>query len=179
MWSITTHVLIRNEDLWHDIIYTPRERTRVPKYNPTFTAKIIGAILWQYLNSMSWGSESINSHNYPFVEALWQCLFSFIKLCNSFQLAQIINPLSILTVEAVIHPKLNTFVAATKQPYEWLSPSVCPSICPSACHTSFTMFPSSYHHEIFSSDYQWQKWCSYKRTRSELKGRGHRGQNRI
>ena len=35
--------------------------------------------------------------------------------------------------------------------------SVCPSICPSVCHTFLTMFPSSYHHEIFRSYYQWPK----------------------
>ena len=33
--------------------------------------------------------------------------------------------------------------------------SVCPSVCPSVrlsiCHTFLTMFPSSYHHEIFRS----------------------------
>ena len=42
--------------------------------------------------------------------------------------------------------------------------SVCPSVCPSVrlsiwlsgCHTFLTMFPSSYHHEIFSY-YQWPK----------------------
>ena len=28
-------------------------------------------------------------------------------------------------------------------------PSVRPSVCLSVCHTFFTMFPSSYHHEIF------------------------------
>ena len=39
----------------------------------------------------------------------------------------------------------------------------------------FTMFPSSYHHEIF----QWQKWCLCKMSRSEAKGQGHRGQNPI
>ena len=30
------------------------------------------------------------------------------------------------------------------------------SVCPSVCHTFLTMFPSSYHHEIFSY-YQWPK----------------------
>ena len=30
-------------------------------------------------------------------------------------------------------------------------PSVCPSVCPSVRHTFLTMFPSSYHHEIFRS----------------------------
>ena len=29
--------------------------------------------------------------------------------------------------------------------------SVRPSVCLSVCHTFFTMFPSSYHHEIFRS----------------------------
>ena len=57
------------------------------------------------------------------------------------------------------------FLAATKQLYKWYFPSVCPSVCPSVrpsvcpsvCHTFLTMFPSSYHHEIFRSYYQWQK----------------------
>ena len=34
-------------------------------------------------------------------------------------------------------------------------------------HTFFTMFPSSYHHEIFRSYYQWQKWRPCKRSRSQ------------
>ena len=72
------------------------------------------------------------------------------------------------------------FLAATKQLYKWYFPSVClsvrPSVCPSV--TPFlTMFPSSYHHEIFRSYYQWQKWRPCKRSRSEVKGQGHRGHN--
>ena len=75
------------------------------------------------------------------------------------------------------------FLAATKQLYEWFSPSVrlsvrlsvCLSVRPSVCHTFLTMFPSSYHHEIFRSYYQWQKWRPCKRSRSEVKGQGHRG----
>ena len=73
------------------------------------------------------------------------------------------------------------FLAATKQLYEWFSPSVrpsvCPSVCLSVCHTFLTMFPSSYHHEIFRSYYQWPKWRPCKRSRSEVKGQGHRGHN--
>ena len=50
------------------------------------------------------------------------------------------------------------FLAATKQLYKWYFPSVCPSVCLSVCpsvrHTFLTMFPSSYHHEIFRSYYQ-------------------------
>ena len=71
------------------------------------------------------------------------------------------------------------FLAATKQLYEWSFPSVCLSVCPSVClsvcHTFLTMFPSSYHHDIFRSYYQWQKWRPCKRSRSEVKGQGHRG----
>ena len=44
-------------------------------------------------------------------------------------------------------------------------------------HTFLTMFPSSYHHEIFRSYYQWQKWCPCKSSRSEVKGQGRRGHN--
>ena len=65
--------------------------------------------------------------------------------------------------------------------YKWYFPSVCLSVCPSVClsvcHTFFTMFPSSYHHEIFRSYYHGQKWCPCKRSRSEVKGQGHRGQH--
>ena len=69
------------------------------------------------------------------------------------------------------------FLAATKQLYDWFSPSVCPSVRPSVRHTFFTMFPSSYHHEIFRSYYHGQKWCPCKSSRSEVKGQGHRGQH--
>ena len=61
------------------------------------------------------------------------------------------------------------FLAATKQLYDLFSPSVCPSVCLSICHTFFTMFPSSYHHEIFRNYYQWQKWRPWKRSRSKVK----------
>ena len=79
------------------------------------------------------------------------------------------------------------FLAATKQLYEWFCLSVClfVSVCPSGRtyvltsvrHTFLTMFPSSYHHEIFRSYYQWRKWHPCKKSRSEVKGPGHRGQH--
>ena len=40
---------------------------------------------------------------------------------------------------------------------------------PSVRHTFLIMFPSSYHHEVFRSYYQWQKWCQCKRSRSKVK----------
>ena len=64
------------------------------------------------------------------------------------------------------------FLAATMQLYDLVQsvwPSVCPSVCLSFCHTFFTMFPSLYHHEIFRSYYQWQKWFPCKRSRSKVK----------
>ena len=69
------------------------------------------------------------------------------------------------------------FLAATKQLYKWYFPSVRLSVCLSVRHTFLTMFPSSYHHEIFRTYYQWQKWRPCKRPRSEVKGQGHRGHN--
>ena len=52
--------------------------------------------------------------------------------------------------------------------YEWFSR--CPSARLSVCHTILTMFPSSYHHEIFS----WvitisRMWCPCKRSRWNVK----------
>ena len=41
--------------------------------------------------------------------------------------------------------------------------------CCRSPNVSFTMFSSWYHHEIFSSDYLWQKWCLCKMSRSEVK----------
>ena len=72
-----------------------------------------------------------------------------------------------------IAEQIHSFLAATKQLYEWFSPSVCPSVF----DTLFTMFLSSYHHEIFRSYYRWQNWGTFKRSRSEVKDQGHRGQH--
>ena len=47
--------------------------------------------------------------------------------------------------------------------------SVRLSVCLSVCDTLFTMFLSSYHHEIFRSYYHWQKWCPCERSRSKVK----------
>ena len=55
-------------------------------------------------------------------------------------------------------------LAATKQLYKWYFPSVRLSVC----HTFLTMFPSSYHHEIFRSYYQWPKWGPCKRSKVKV-----------
>ena len=59
------------------------------------TKQITRDILLQHLNGMFQGFLSINPHNYLFVEALRQCLLSFIYLPHSFRLAQTINHLSV------------------------------------------------------------------------------------
>ena len=51
--------------------------------------------------------------------------------------------------------------------------------CCRSLNALLTMFPSSFHHEIFRSYYQWQKWFPCKRSRSEVKGQGHRGHDPI
>ena len=57
----------------------------------------------------------------------------------------------------LIAPLFSFFLAATKQLYKWYFPSVRLSVRLSVCHTFLTMFPSSYHHEIVRSYYQWPK----------------------
>ena len=51
----------------------------------------------------------------------------------------------------------------------WLVQSVSLSVRLSVRHTFFTMFPPSYHHGIFRSDYHGQKWCPCKWSRSKVK----------
>ena len=86
---------------------------------------------------------------------------------NNITIDFVIFIFSVYTPWANLLPEL--FSAATKQLYEWSSPSVRLSVCLSVCHTFLTMFPSSYHHEIFRSYYQWQKWRPCKRSRSKVK----------
>ena len=119
-----------------------------------------------------WTSRKITYAVFPFFLVSWIVCFSVMRW------SQVALP----GVPPACDPVITTcFLAATKQLYEWFSPSVCLSVrlsvCPSVCHTFLTMFPSSYHHEIFGSYYQWQKWRPCKRSRSEVKGQGHRGHN--
>ena len=105
-------------------------------------------------------------------------------VCNLHKLNFLTHPALDKMVD-ILQTTFSLFLAATKQLYDWFSPSVRPSVCLSVrpsvrlsvCHTFFTMFPSSYHHVIFRSYYHGQKWCPCKRSRSEVKGQGHRGQH--
>ena len=98
-----------------------------------------------------------SSFNYPChlnVNKWCKCVFVFpenISGCNGLILIIVLS-----------HSAVPLFLAATKQLYKWYFPSVCLSVCLSVCHTFFTMFPSSYHHEIFRSYYHGQKWCPCK-----------------
>ena len=51
----------------------------------------------------------------------------------------------------------------------WAFPDYRPQLSNPSDLPCFTMFVLLYHHEIFRSDCQWQKWCPYKRSRSKVK----------
>ena len=55
--------------------------------------------------------------------------------------------------------------------------SVCLSVCPFVCLYVTPFWLCSHHRIIMKFYYQWQKWRPCKRSRSELKGQGHRGHN--
>ena len=114
--------------------------------------------LWHWITKICFSAQKVRS-THPVTS----------KLCSYIPLVLLITWLNF----GVFRRRFFYFLAATKQLYKWYFPSVCPSVC----HTFFTMFPSSYHHEIFRSYYHGQKWCPCKRSRSEVKGQGHRGQH--
>ena len=59
----------------------------------------------------------------------------------------------------------------------WPSSSMNGSVHPSV--TTFSLFVSSYHHEIFRSNYHWQKWCPCKKSSSEVKRQGQRAKKKF
>ena len=73
------------------------------------------------------------------------------------------------------------FLPFLLRPSSFKNTSVRPSISLSVClsHHFFTMFLSTYHHEIFRSYYHWHKWCPSKRSRLQARGQGSRCQNTI
>ena len=105
---------------------------------------------------------------------IWTNIYFADPFSVLFKCIAITGPTNLLSHPTIIYVR-RWFLAATKQLYEWFSPSVRLSVRLSVCHTFLTMFPSSYHHEIFRSYYQWQKWRPCKRSRSGVKGQGHRG----
>ena len=76
-------------------------------------------------------------------------------LCHDYILSTVYSIYINLVLALLSHISTPRFLAATKQLYEWYFLSVCPSVRLSVrlsvCHTFLTMFPSSYHHEIFRS----------------------------
>ena len=79
---------------------------------------------------------------------------------------------SIFVLRKYVQISLVSFLATTKQLYEWFSSSVCPFVCPSVCNTFSIMLPSSYHHEIFRSD-------SINRNDVHAKGQGQRSKVKV
>ena len=61
---------------------------------------------------------------------------------------------------------------STKQLYEWYFLSVCPSVRLSVCHTFFTMFPSSYGHEMF-------RIITNDKSEIHVKGQGQRSKVKV
>ena len=102
----------------------------------TFTFISFGMRLINTWIFQIWGFVKKNDHH--MVHKFWKIYFHELKSINS-----------------------QAFLSATKQLYEWFSPSVCPSVTP--------FWLCSHHHEIFRSNYQWQKWCPCKRSRSKVK----------
>ena len=94
-------------------------------------------------------------------------LLKIIRILFWYQSTQ----LNVVCVTHISDKYLNIF--SCDQAALWMVQSVRPS----ARHTFLTMLPSSYHHAIFRSYYQWQKWGPCKRSRSEVKAQGHRGQH--
>ena len=92
---------------------------------------------------------------------LWFVLSYLIKYVHN----SIISDFSIFGIHRVI---FSCDQAALQMVFS-VCLSVCLSVRLSVCHTFFTMFPSSYHHEIFRSYYHGQKWCPCKRSRSKVK----------
>ena len=73
-----------------------------------------------------------------------------------------------------LHACAPVFLAAAKQLYDWLSPSVCPSARRSVCYTFFTV-------PIMVSSWNFQKLSPMTQVMSmqkvKVRGQGHRGQN--
>ena len=80
---------------------------------------------------------------------------SSVRVFQTFLCLRLKDRAHLLTFKIFICEKFSCFIvlvvflAATKQLYEWYFLSVCPSVRLSVCHTFLTMFPLSYHHEIF------------------------------
>ena len=64
------------------------------------------------------------------------------------------------------------FLAATKQLYEWYFLSICPSVRLSHLFDYVPIIVSSWNFQELS---HWTRVRSCKRSRSEVKGQGHRG----
>ena len=62
-------------------------------------------------------------------------------------------------------PKLNSNPGSR---FYWIKKDIVRlSVSLSVRHTFLTMFPSSYHHEIFRSHYQWQRWRPCKSAKDQ------------
>ena len=115
------------------------------------------ALIWNYKNC--WAQPWLSFRILQVLRWSWECIRQFF-LTNTgfcFEIFKYALAISLLSCDQAAYRTLL-------------------SVCLSVCLTFFTMFPSSYHHEIFRTYYHWPTWCPCKRSRSEVKGRGHTGQ---
>ena len=123
--------------------------------------------LIHFVSSLSWSSPELSSTTYlsmffairiPTPPPSFSFLFFPIHLypfiftfCFSFSLVSVISAIWIFSDSS---SDSRLFIFSCDQAALQMVFSVCPSVCPSVCHTFLTMFPSSYHHDIFRSYYQ-------------------------
>ena len=116
----------------------------------------IKMLSYQYRNGVAdkWNGPSLPAESTKFgIKEFWGMLNQKKKIGTYWQ-----NPF----IFGVVYD-IYIFLAATKNSMNGifcpsvrpsLRPTVCPSVRLSICHTFLTMFPSSYHHEIFRSYHQ-------------------------
>ena len=103
--------------------------------------------------------------------ATWQQKSKLGDSALSSQWVETICNIFFVICDFVIHMETIAWrgILSCNQAALWMVFSVCLSVCLSVRHTFLTMFPSSYHHEIFRSYHQWPRWRPCKRSRSKVK----------
>ena len=135
------------------------------------SSDILYTVRWNWNTILTW-ENTYCEHNYncnaykgscrilPQNGTVGACRLNTIRGSRSIEKKYFVTRVLAISVFLVL--RVPAFLAATKQLYKWyfpsvrlsVCPSVRPSVRPSVCHTFLTMFPSSYHHEIFRSYYQ-------------------------
>ena len=122
--------------------------TSLLRYVSTKNLPFVGILVWhqegttwRHINQW-WGLHLIlyaalgySGNNFSADFCLYSCFYTVLKFCLVFL--------------AATNSSMNGSVRLS------VRLSVCLSVCLSVRHTFLTIFPSSYHHEIFGRYYQW------------------------